>query len=132
MLTASELNEARALQRTLMLERVQIHRKSGEVWDEAAGHMVTNWVLIADVPARVSMPQASGPIAVDGVLTYPEQTAITVPHDTDLYKGDRVTITAAEHDETLTGVAPMWIDSIERQTFITARRFHVTSTGTQP
>lgn len=132
MLTASELAEARALQRTLMLDRVQIHRKQGEEWDEEAGRMVASWPLVADVPARISMPQGSGPIAVSGVLVYPEQTAITVPHDTDLYAGDRVTITTAQYDPTLTGVAPMAIASVERQTFTTARRFHVTSTGTQP
>lgn len=81
---------------SLMVDRCDIHRNGGTVWDEEAQESVTLWVPVhLDVPCNLDEPPVRTRAMVTGELVTPGLPVVKIPVDrTGVEPDDRVTITA--------------------------------------
>lgn len=80
----------------LMVDRCNIHRNGGTVWDEVQQKSVTLWIPVhLDVPCNLDQPPVRTRAMVTGEAVTPGLPVVKVPVDrAGIRSNDRVTITA--------------------------------------
>lgn len=118
MLTPGELDQMREDQQSLMLDSVEVDRKTGTAWSEEQQKTVDVYSPVYSGAARVALPHGAPIVTASGELVTPRTALVTIPWGNTPQEGDRVRVLGPRP-----GVPEyVWVQAVEASAIPTACR----------